>query len=580
VSERVARNAARCAFDVAIERQFGNEALRMQDRARRAAIVAWPHPVLKRTQGRKRMPYSMLNISRTSQQRAPLLAAALAVASIMPVAALAAALPAPPQTFDSSYVAPTGTVLKVAAGDNLQAVFDKAQLGQTIVLPAGATFKGPFKLPNKSGSGWIYVVSSHLASLPPPGTRVGPANASNMPKIVAPNGLNTFTTVAGSHHFRFVGIEFAPASGTTIVYSVVAIGNADRSPATLAHHIVFDRCYVHANSSGNARRGIKMDGAYVAVVDSYISGFQDGGADSQGLWAYNTTGPLQIRNNYIEAATENVMFGGADSYAATLVPTSIEIRDNHFFKPLSLITSTLAVKNLLELKAARRVLVTGNIFENNPAKTQNGFAVVITPRNQNGAAPWSVTSDIAVVGNRFINLGSGFNLLGRDNIRTSAPTQHVLIRNNLIEITGLNGATGTAFQFINGGSDYIIDHNSVINTAGAVPRNLGLADTASNKVARLVFTNNLSTHSTYGFFSSGSGQGTAGLNADFVNWTFSHNVIIGAPAGNYPAGNYFPAAVAAVRFMSYAGGNYTLAAGSPYKNAAIDHTDIGASDTP
>jgi hypothetical protein len=523
----------------------------------------------------------MLNISRTSQQRAPLLAAALAVASIMPVAALAAALPAPPQTFDSSYVAPTGAVVKVAASDNLQAVFDKAQPGQTIVLPAGATFRGPFKLPNKTaGSGWIYVVSSHLANLPPAGTRVGPANATNMPKIVAPQGLNALTTVANSHHFRFVGIEFAPAAGTTIIYSVVAIGNADRSPTTLAHHIVFDRCYVHSNSSGNARRAIEMDGAYVAVVDSYISGFQDGSADSQGLWAYNTTGPLQIRNNYIEAATENVMFGGADSYAATLVPTSIEIRDNHFFKPLSLIPTTLAVKNMLELKAARRVLVTGNIFENNPAKSQNGFTVVITPRNQNGAAPWSITADIAVVGNRFVNIGSGFNLLGRDNIHPSALTQHVLIRNNLMEMTSLNGAAGIAFQFLGGGSDYLIDHNTIINTGGPVPRELGLGDTASTKVANMVFTNNLSTYSTYGFFASGSGQGTAALNTDFVNWTFNHNVIIGAPASNYPAGNYFPAGVATVRFVSYAGRNFALAAGSPYKNAATDHTDIGATDTP
>src|SRR5262249_5363463 len=160
----------------------------------------------------------------------------------------------------------------------------------------------------------------------------------------------------------------------------------------------------------------EMDGAYVAVVDSYISGFQFALNDAQGLWAYNTTGPLQIRNNYIEATTENVMFGGADSRAAALVPTSIEIRNNHFYKPLAFITNKYLVKNLLEFKAARRVLVTGNTFENNPAKSQNGFALLITPRNQGGKAPWSVTSDIAIVDNRFINVGSGFNIMGHDYI--------------------------------------------------------------------------------------------------------------------------------------------------------------------
>jgi len=245
--------------------------------------------------------------------------------------------------------------------------------------------------------------------------------------------------VANSHHFRFVGIEFAPAPGTRQIYAVVAIGNTDASPATLAHHIVFDRCYVHGDPNSSDRRGIEMDGAYVAVVDSYISDFQDNDpvADSQALWAYNTTGPLQIRNNYIEAATENVMFGGADSREPVLVPTSIEIRDNHFYKPLSLIPTRYTMKNLLEFKAAQRVLVTGNVFENNPAKSQNGFALLITPRN-NGHAPWAITSDIAIVGNTFINVGSGLNVAGLDNLHPSLMTERVLIRDNIVGVTGLN----------------------------------------------------------------------------------------------------------------------------------------------
>ncbi len=355
------------------------------------------------------MLHSMLSASRAPRRAVARLRTALAVTWIMPAAALAAALPAPPQTFDSSYVAPSGAVLEVAAGGNLQAALDKAQLGDTIVLQAGATFRGPFKLPNKTaGSGWIYVVSSHLSYLPPPGTRVGPADATNMPKILAPNFMTALNTVANSHHFRFVGIEFAPAPGTTDTYVLVRIGNSDTSPTTLAHHIVFDRCYVHGVPNTSSQRGIEMDGAYVAVVDSYISDFQEIDTDTQALMAFNTTGPLQIRNNYIEAATENVLFGGADSRAATLVPTNIEIRGNHFYKELSIIPTKYPMKNLLEFKAARRVLVTDNTFENNPSKSQNGFALLITPRNQSGTAPWTVTSDIAIVGNRFINVGCGY----------------------------------------------------------------------------------------------------------------------------------------------------------------------------
>src|SRR5262249_25550087 len=158
----------------------------------------------------------------------------------------------------------------------------------------------------------------------------------------------------------------------------------------LPHHIVFDRCYVHGIPNTTDQRGIEMDGAYVAVVDSYISNFQGALTETQGLMAFNTTGPLQIRNNYIEATTENVMFGGANSRQAALGPANIEIRGNHFFKPLSLIPTQNEMKNLLEFKAARRVLVTGNTFENNPAKSQAGFALLITPRNA-GTSPWTVT---------------------------------------------------------------------------------------------------------------------------------------------------------------------------------------------
>ena len=527
------------------------------------------------------MLYSLLTASRSLRAVARL-PVAFAAVWITPAAALAAALPAPPQTFDSSYAAQRGKILHVAAGGNLQAALDSAQFGDTIVLQAGATFMGPFKLPNKTtGSGWIYVVSSALASLPSAGNRVGPGNAVNMPRIVSRRTNNALTsavmTVNYSHHFRFVGIEFAPGAAIP-GYTLITVGNGDASPATLAHHIIFDRCYVHGQPTGSNQRGIAMNGAYVAVVDSYISNFQEVSTDTQALMAWNTSGPLQIRNNYIEAAAENVMFGGADSRAATLVPTNIEIRGNHFFKPLSLISTTYTVKNLLEFKAARRVLVTGNTFENNPAKSQNGFALLITPRNQSGAAPWTVTSDIAILDNRFINVGSGFNIMGRDDLHASLMTQRVLVRDNIVGVTGLNGADGRAFQFIGGGSDYTVTHNTIINTA--LPPAHRVSDVAfaqsGSKINNFVFTNNLATLTSYGFFGNVVGEGRPALNAFFSNWTFARNVLVARPGGYYPAGNFFPTTLTAVRFVNYAGGNYALAANSPYSKAATDGTAIGA----
>ncbi len=526
------------------------------------------------------MPFSKLSyVSATANGIAGPLAA-LALSGLVHTAALAATLPIPPKTFDSTYSAPAGATITVNAGGDLQAALEKAQLGDTIVLQAGAKWTGPFRLPNKTqGSGWIYVVSSHLSNLPRAGTRVSPANAADMPKILAPQGQNAITTVANSHHFRFVGIEFTTVPGATVVYQVVAIGNADSSPETLPSHIVFDRCYVHGDPTANHRRGIEMDAAYVAVIDSYISDFQEVGADSQGLWAYNTTGPVQIRNNYIEAAGENIMFGGAATHDAALVPADIEIRNNYFFKPLSLIKTKFTVKNLLEFKAAIRVAVTDNIFQNNPLQAQPGFGLLITPRTTDNHKPWSGTTDIAITGNRIINVGSGFSILGRDPSNPTLLTERILIRDNIIGTSGLNGAQGRAFQFLNGGSHYTIDHNTVINTALPPVSNtssVGLADSVGFKVTNFVFTNNLATPTSYGFFGSGVGQGTAALNGNFTNWVFSKNVLVNAPAKLYPEGNFFPSDVAAVHFVNLTGGDYALTAESPYKSAGTDGKDIGA----
>ncbi|MBV9725149.1 MAG: hypothetical protein JO299_08230 [Gammaproteobacteria bacterium] len=524
---------------------------------------------------------------KTGSATAKLVAGVLAALAATPMwqeEALAAALPTPPKTFDTTYSAPSGASISVGAGGDLRAALEKANPGDTIVLQAGATWTGPFKLPNKTtGSGWIYVVSSQLSSLPSAGTRVSPANAANMPKILAPQGLNALSTVANTHHFRFVGIEFAPVAGAKQIYTLVAIGNGDSSPASLPSHIVFDRCYVHGESGANNRRGIEIDGAYVAVVDSYINDFQEIGTDAQGVWAYNSTGPLKIVNNYIEAATENLMFGGADSKAATLVPADIEIRGNHFFKPLSLIGTRFPAKNLLEFKAAQRVLVTGNTFQNSPAGGQNGFAIVITPRNQGGHAPWSVTTDIAITGNTLINVGSGFNILGQDYPAASQPTARILIRDNLMGVTGLAGADGRAFQVVGtGGSDYTIDHNTIINAAlppAHKTSSLMMVETKGGKVNNLTFTNNLATATSYGFFGSGVGEGTAALNANFSNWAFSKNVMVAAHAGAYPTGNYFPGDLTQVRFTDFGNGKYALASSSPYRSAGTDARDIGADTT-
>ena len=73
---------------------------------------------------------------------------------------------------------------------------------------------------------------------------------------------------------------------------------------------------------------------------------------------------------------------------ADLVPADITIRRNLVSKPLEWRGSKWQVKNAFELKNARRVLVEGNVFEHVWAGAQTGYAIVFTPRNQGGRAPY------------------------------------------------------------------------------------------------------------------------------------------------------------------------------------------------
>ncbi|MBI3231829.1 MAG: T9SS type A sorting domain-containing protein [Candidatus Doudnabacteria bacterium] len=486
-----------------------------------------------------------------------------------------AELPVLPQIFmQTAYNPPVkGQKFKVNSTSGFQTALKNANPGDIIELEAGITYTGPFTLPNKTtGNGWIYIISSAYSGLPAPCSRVSPSDAVNMPKIVANQASGaTILTVSKAHHYRFVGIEFAPIINNYL-YNVVYIGNGESSAAAQPNNIVFDRCYIHGDSAKGSRRGVLMNGASIAVIDSYVSDCKEDGADSQALGSYNGTGPYKIVNNYLEGAGENVMFGGADPSIPNAVASDIEIRCNHFFKPLKWMKEAWDIKNLLEFKNAQRVLVEGNKFENCWPNAQNGFAFLITPRNQYNSAPWSVTQDITVRFNSFANIAQGVNILGHDAPNISEHTARILIQNNTFQVTNLgSNGDGRLFQMLSGATDVILDHNTGFCT------NAYFVADGSPKFDNFVFRNNMVSHANYGFIGTGTAYANTTLAAYFnPNWTVTKNADIGGSATQYPDGNYFPKNNAAVGFVNYAAGDYRLSESSPYKAQGTDGKDLGA----
>lgn len=486
-------------------------------------------------------------------------------------------LPALPRvTIDSTLGAAPARIVKVSVGSDLQAALNAARPGDAVELPAGATFVGNFTLPHKPDVQWIVIRSSAYDRLPPPGSRVSPAQADIMVKIVSPNREAAISTAPGAHHYRFSGVEITTSSSVNVnLIRLEAPGQTslDRVPTD----IIFDRCYIHGTPVGNIRRGIALNGARLAVVDSYLSDFHERGADSQAIAGWNGPGPFKIVNNYLEGAGENVLFGGADPAILNLVPSDIEVRRNHIVKPLawhvgepSFAGTPWNVKNLFELKNARRVVVEGNIFEQNWVHAQNGFAILFTVRNQDGGSPWAVVEDVTFANNIVRHTAQGVNMLGQDDTRPSDHTKRILIKNNLFDDVGGPrwGDGGKLFQILGGPADVVIEHNTAFQTGAIV-----MAEGAPN--LGFVFRYNIAFHNAYGILGTGTGVGNPTLGRYFPNAIVTKNVFIGGVALQYPGGNFFPASVDQVGFADYRKGDYHLATASPYTRAA-EGVDLGA----
>jgi hypothetical protein len=471
--------------------------------------------------------------------------------------------------------APDGPVRLVRAGEDLQAAVDAAAPGDVLALEAGAVF-GPLRLPDKAGPGWITIRTATPDSALPPGARVEPRHAALMPKIEAATG-SAIRAEPGAHHYRFVGLEVRPRAGA-FLYNLVALGENETSLESQPHHIVFERCYLHGDPQVGGRRGIALNSRHTAVLDSHLGDFKEQGADSQALAGWNGLGPFAIVNNYLEGAGENLIFGGADPTIANLVPSDIEIRRNHLAKPLAWKPGesghdgrVWTVKNLLELKNARRVLVEGNLLEHNWVAAQDGFAILFTVRNQDGRAPWSVVEDVTFRGNVVRRSASGVYILAHDDNWPSQTARRIVLRDNVWDDIGGPrwGGGGRLFQVIARSADVVIDHNTARHTGNVVTADLG-------PHLGFVYTNNITAHNEYGIIGADQPPGQRSIAAYFPDGAVRRNVMAGGAAALYPPDNFFPRSLAEVGFVDLFGGNYALASASPYRRAGTDGKDLGA----
>jgi hypothetical protein len=577
--------------------------------------------------------------------------------------------------------------IRVRAGGNLQAALDAAQPGDTILLEAGATFRGNFVLPVKAGARVITLRSDASDSvLPPAGRRMTPAYAGLLPKLESTNSLPALRTAAGTHHWRLLFLQF-PA--THLGYGdIIRIGDGSSAQTSLSqvpYAIELDRVYVHGHPLYGQKRGIALNGRGITIRNSFVADIKMAGGEAQAIAGWNGPGPFTIENNFLEASGVSFLLGGAYPAIPQLVATDVTVRHNYISRPMAWkdpiiptpqgvaarpqgagalpsgthvyrvlarrpigsgttgrstasaeaaatvpaggavrvswaavadateyrvhvrrpdgthlywTTSATAftdtgsggtsgavpttagdrwvVKNVFELKNARRVLVENNVFENNWLHGQAGYAILFTPRSANGQCTWCVVEDVVFQYNIVRHSSAGVSITGYDAANPSRQTRNIIVRHNLFYgLTQSLGGNGWFMLIGDQPRDIVVDHNTIDADGSAIVYVHGGTASAPRQVEGFQFTNNAARHRTSGINGAHFSWGNGIISGYFPGSLVQGNWLQGGTSSRYPSGNHFTGTFEAA-FVDAAGADYRPAPGSILVGRATDGTHIGA----
>ena len=486
----------------------------------------------------------------------------------------------PRVTVDTSVPTITGVTVTVGPSGadytDLQTAIDArvtadSNLNDAIVLQAGATFSNNYLLKKKAtGTGWI-VIKGHIDPCAE-GTRCQPSDFSgnNIAKVVTPvGGAPAFYCDAGAHHFRLQGFEVTHTSLSNglVNFTDRTAEAADINNGLLAnmtHHLIVDRMYIHDDGTHDCKFAVKLNAGTAGIVDSYLTAI-DRNNDCQGIADFAGIGPYRIHNNFCQAPSENIIFGGADPYVTGAVTSDVTITNNYLYKPLAWQSDPNIngkVKNLFELKSVRRVLVEGNVLENNWAAGQSGSGFLLSPVNQQSTAVNAGLRDVTVRKNVMRNSSSGFSLnqdgseLGVPSVglwRAALHDNAIWNINDPLEVQ----ADQRLVAMFNGVCDVRFAHNTLVGSVNATTTKALVFDQPTIPALRSKYDDNLTTAESYSVLAAGE-VSPVSITHCLLNGggSFSHNALVhyseatAGPSAGYPATTMFPADNGAVGFAT------------------------------
>jgi hypothetical protein len=309
----------------------------------------------------------------------------------------------------------------------------------------------------------------------------------------------------------------------------------------LPNDIVFERVYIHGWPTQRIRRAFAFNGAAQTVRDSWCSEIHAAGFDSQCVASWSGAGPMLIENNTLEAASENIAFGGSPPRVPGVLPSDITIRRNHISKPIAWKGAGWNVKNLMESKYSVRVLVEENVMEGTWPDGQTGNILLLKSANPGGCT-YCITSDWTFRFNLVRNVSDGFAFAGLAEMGTGSSSfpvdssnRRILVEDNWIEPMGVApySGPGRLFNFNMDNRSVVLRRNVFEGTSGTMASAVVFGD---NTTRDLEMTRNVLPRGLYGLFAGGSSEG-------LPSWTFAaqgtkmwSNSMIGSSSAQYPAG--------------------------------------------
>lgn len=361
--------------------------------------------------------------------------------------------PEPPRITLNTTSRPVEVRTVAVAPGGLQAAANAAQCGDALILQAGRTY-GRLVLPDKPCAAQPITIRTD-GTLPPKGQRIWPSDASQLARLFTTTmGPVLDVASTGTHGWHLLGLEITGRStslfnGRPMVWYGVRLmaGNQWTADTTaLPSHITLEQVYVHSDDDAGMRRCVALSGYRLAVIDSYLANCKDNGpGDSQAIGGWGGRGVYKIDNTYLEGAGENFMLGGIWVRDSLATPSDIEFTNNYVRKPPSWdkdnpdsgfvgipgscgsAVCAWTVKNLFELKVAKRVLVRGNFFEHNWGDSQAGKHAVLF---QNVDSIFAQIRDVMFRDN-VIAYAPGATSACGNNGRGGPPCERIAVVNNL-----------------------------------------------------------------------------------------------------------------------------------------------------